>query len=205
MNGYTDIICGTTSLDYYVSKETKDILRVDITMSFAGTAADKTNITGEISGSMIVTGTTDENIVRPEPEKVEVDTAETAYTAGEIFSDNNSYQNQYFGIQVMGRELFYFDRDKTEELKITYQESGSKYQEEAYGNGDGIILNISSIPSKGASTEDVIQTILPTAPLKMLKLEKTLRLQIKIMQRPQLLLMQPRQKPMQQVWMEEYC
>ena len=160
MNGYTDIICGTTSLDYYVSKETKDILRVDITMSFAGTAADKTNITGEISGSMIVTGTTDENIVRPEPEKAEVDTAETAYTAGEIFSDNNSYQNQYFGIQVMGRELFYFDRDKTEELKITYQESGSKYQEEAYGNGDGIILNISSIPSKGASTEDVIQTYL---------------------------------------------
>ena len=52
------------------------------------------------------------------------------------------------------------DRDKTEELKITYQESGSKYQEEAYGNGDGIILNISSIPSKGASTEDVIQTYL---------------------------------------------
>ena len=51
----------------------------------------------------------------------------------------------------------------------------------------------------------LFRPILPTAPLKMLKLEKTLRLQIKIMQRPQLLLMQPRQKPMQQVWMEEYC
>ena len=49
---------------------------------------------------------------------------------------------------------------KQNEIKDSYSTSGSRYQEEAYASGDGVILNISSIPSNGMSTENVISQYL---------------------------------------------
>lgn len=157
--GYTDIVGGSTRADFYVAKETFEIVRVDVSMPFMGTAADGTDTKGEVSGSISVSGTSDEKLEAPEAEQ-ETTEKEQDYTAGELMAEKNGYMNQQFGLQVLGGSLFTFDTDKTQELKDSYTSSGSAYTEEAYGSGDGIILNISSIQSHGSSTEDILQKYL---------------------------------------------
>lgn len=160
MNGYSDIVCGSTHFDFYINRETKQFVRIDVSMPFLATAGDSTDAKGEISGSIIVTDTNAEAIVKPEIEKEDTKTAASDYKTGEILGDKNAYQNQQFGIQILGHDLFTFDSAKTDELKGSYIDSGSKYQEEAYAYGDGVILNISSIESNGSSTEDIIKQYL---------------------------------------------
>lgn len=160
MNGYSDIVCGSTHFDFYINRETKQFVRIDVSMPFLATAGDSTDTKGEISGSIIVTDTNADAIVKPETEKEDTKTAASDYKTGEILGDKNAYQNQQFGIQILGQDLFTFDSAKTDELKGSYIDSGSKYQEEAYAYGDGVILNISSIESNGSSTEDIIKQYL---------------------------------------------
>lgn len=160
MNGYSDIVCGSTHFDFYINRETKQFVRIDVSMPFLATAGDSTDAKGEISGSIIVTDTNADAIVKPETEKEDTKTATSDYKTGEILGDKNAYQNQQFGIQILGQDLFTFDSAKTDELKGSYIDSGSKYQEEAYAYGDGVILNISSIESNGSSTEDIIKQYL---------------------------------------------
>lgn len=160
MNGYSDIVCGSTHFDFYINRETKQFVRIDVSMPFLATAGDSTDAKGEISGSIIVTDANAEAIVKPEIEKEDTKTAASDYKTGEILGDKNAYQNQQFGIQILGQDLFTFDSAKTDELKGSYIDSGSKYQEEAYAYGDGVILNISSIESNGSSTEDIIKQYL---------------------------------------------
>ena len=160
MNGYSDIVCGSTHFDFYINRETKQFVRIDVSMPFLATAGDSTDTKGEISGSIIVTDTNADAIVKPETEKEDIKTAASDYKTGEILGDKNAYQNQQFGIQILGQDLFTFDSAKTDELKGSYIDSGSKYQEEAYAYGDGVILNISSIESNGSSTEDIIKQYL---------------------------------------------
>lgn len=160
MNGYSDIVCGSTHFDFYINREMKQFVRIDVSMPFLATAGDSTDAKGEISGSIIVTDANAEAIVKPEIEKEDTKTAASDYKTGEILGDKNAYQNQQFGIQILGQDLFTFDSAKTDELKGSYIDSGSKYQEEAYAYGDGVILNISSIESNGSSTEDIIKQYL---------------------------------------------
>ena len=160
MNGYSDIVCGSTHFDFYINREMKQFVRIDVSMPFLATAGDSTDAKGEISGSIIVTDANAEAIVKPETEKEDTKTAASDYKTGEILGDKNAYQNQQFGIQILGQDLFTFDSAKTDELKGSYIDSGSKYQEEAYAYGDGVILNISSIESNGSSTEDIIKQYL---------------------------------------------
>lgn len=160
MNGYSDIVCGSTHFDFYINRETKQFVRIDVSMPFLATAGDSTDTKGEISGSIIVTDTNADAIVKPETEKEDTKTAASDYKTGEILGDKNAYQNQQFGIQILGQDLFTFDSAKTDELKGSYIDSGSKYQEEAYAYGDEVILNISSIESNGSSTEDIIKQYL---------------------------------------------
>lgn len=160
MNGYSDIVCGSTHFDFYINREMKQFVRIDVSMPFLATAGDSTDAKGEISGSIIVTDANAEAIVKPEIEKEDTKTAASDYKTGEILGDKNAYQNQQFGIQILGQDLFTFDSAKTDELKGSYINSGSKYQEEAYAYGDGVILNISSIESNGSSTEDIIKQYL---------------------------------------------
>lgn len=160
MNGYSDIVCGSTHFDFYINREIKQFVRIDVSMPFLATAGDSTDAKGEISGSIIVTDANAEAIVKPEIEKEDTKTAASDYKTGEILGDKNAYQNQQFGIQILGQDLFTFDSAKTDELKGSYIDSGSKYQEEAYAYGDGVILNISSIESNGSSTEDIIKQYL---------------------------------------------
>ena len=160
MNGYSDIVCGSTHFDFYINREMKQFVRIDVSMPFLATAGDSTDAKGEISGNIIVTDANAEAIVKPEIEKEDTKTAASDYKTGEILGDKNAYQNQQFGIQILGQDLFTFDSAKTDELKGSYIDSGSKYQEEAYAYGDGVILNISSIESNGSSTEDIIKQYL---------------------------------------------
>lgn len=160
MNGYSDIVCGSTHFDFYINRETKQFVRIDISMPFMATAGDSTDAKGEISGSITVTDSNTDTVVKPEAEKDDSKASKSDYTPGEIIEDKNAYQNQQFGIQILGQDMFTFDSSKTDELKNSYKDSGSKYQEEAYASGNGVILNISSIASNGASTEDVIKQYL---------------------------------------------
>ena len=160
MNGYTDLVCGSTHFDFYINLETKQFVRVDMSMEFMATAADSTDTKGEISGSIFVSDSSTDEISKPEATKAESESASSDYTPGEILEDKNSYQNQRFGIQILGQNLFTFDSSKTDELKSSYTESGSRYQEEAYGSGDGVIINISSIASNGSSTETIMNQYL---------------------------------------------
>ena len=160
MNGYQDIVCGSTHFDFYINLETKQFVRIDTSMPFMATAGDSSDVKGEISGSIIVTDGNNDTVTKPEVKPVETDVISKTYKAGEILSDKNAYSNQQFGIQILGQSLFYFDSVKTDEIKDSYSTSGSRYQEEAYASGDGVILNISSIPSNGMSTENVISQYL---------------------------------------------
>lgn len=160
MNGYSDIVCGSTHFDFYINRETKQFVRIDVSMPFMATAGDSTDAKGEISGSITVTDSNTDTVVKPEAEKDDPKDSKSDYKPGEIIEDKNAYQNQQFGIQILGQDLFTFDSSKTDELKNSYKDSGSKYQEEAYASGNGVILNISSIASNGASTEDVIKQYL---------------------------------------------
>ena len=159
MSGYTDVIEGSTKMEMYINKETNEFSRIDIRMPFLATAGDGSDVKGEVSGSIIITGDFDGAIAEPEEREDETEPV-SDYSPGSILSEKNAYQNQQFEIQVLGKELFSFDSDKTQELKANYVAAGSRYQEEAYGNGDGVIVNISSVSSKGSSAEDIIKTYL---------------------------------------------
>lgn len=176
MNGYSDIVCGSTHFDFYINRETKQFVRIDVSMPFLATAGDSTDAKGEISGSIIVTDTNADAIVKPETEKEDTKTATSDYKTGEILGDKNAYQNQQFGIQILGQDLFTFDSAKTDELKGSYIDSGSKYQEEAYAYGDGVILNISSIESNGSSTEDIIKQYLSDSAAEEVNAGKQIKL-----------------------------
>lgn len=160
MNGYQDIVCGSAHFDYYINLETKKFVRVDVSMPFMATAGDGTDVKGEISGSIAVTDTSEEAVVKPEIQTEKTERSSKPYNPGELISDKNAYQNQRFGIQILGQSLFSFDASKTDEIKENYVSTGSRYQEEAYASGDGVILNISSVPSNGSSTEEILNQYL---------------------------------------------
>lgn len=160
MNGYSDVVCGSTRIDYYINRETKQFIRIDVSMPFMATAGDASDVKGELSGSITVSESNTDPVNKPEVSKAETEDKSIKYTPGEVLSDNNAYQNQQFGIQILGQSFFTFDSSKTEELKSNYTETGSQYQEEAYANGDGVILNVSSIASKGSSAEDIMNQYL---------------------------------------------
>lgn len=160
MNGYQDIVCGSTHFDFYINLENKKFVRVDVSMPFMATAGDGTDVKGEISGSITVSDVNSEAIMKPEAKAEETEETSPQYKAGELMADKNAYQNQQFGIQILGQSLFSFDPSKTEEIKTNYSDTGSRYQEEAYASGDGVILNVSSVPSNGSSTEDVLKQYL---------------------------------------------
>lgn len=56
-------------------------------------------------------------MVKPEAEKDDSKASKSDYTPGEIIEDKNAYQNQQFGIQILGQDMFTFDSSKTDELK----------------------------------------------------------------------------------------
>lgn len=176
LNGYQDIIFGSTHFDFYINLETKQFVRVDVSMPFIATAGDSTDVKGEISGSITITDANTETVVKPEITEEETESTTKTYKAGEILDDKNAFQNQQFGIQILGQSLFTFDSSKTEEIKSSYVNSGSKYQEEAYASGDGVILNISSIPSSGASTENVLSQYLADSSAENISIGENIKL-----------------------------
>ena len=135
-------------------------MRVDVSMPFMATAGDGTDVKGEISGSITVSDVNSEVVMKPEVKAKETEETSLQYKAGELMDDKNAYQNQQFGIQILGQSLFTFDSSKTEEIKTNYSDTGSRYQEEVYASGDGIILNVSSVPSNRSSTEDILNQYL---------------------------------------------
>ena len=144
-------------------------------MPFIATAGDGSNERGEICGTIFVSGDSEEQITRPVAEKKEnTDKNDAKYVTGEILAENNTYKNQTFSLQVIGRDLFVFDTAKTEELKSNYELSGSNYQEEAYGSGEGVIVNISSIKSMGASTETVLKKYLSDSAAEGVQVENNI-------------------------------
>ena len=160
-NEYSELIEGSTAFNYYINKNTYEIVRVDLSMPFLATAGDGSNEKGELYGTILVTGLSEEQVTKPVAEKkADTDKSDIKYVPGEILAENNTYKNQTFSLQVIGKDLFVFDVAKTEELKTNYEQSGSSYQEEAYGSGEGVIINISSIKSMGASTETVLKKYL---------------------------------------------
>lgn len=153
MNGYSDLVNGSVNVDFYISVETGEILRVDTSMPFMAVKGG-VDVKGELSGSFMTTGNTEETIAIPEVEMPKEETSD--YMPGEILAEQNAYQNRAFDIQVVGGEFLNFSPEKTDELNVQYQNTGSNYTEEAYGEGNGVILNISSIDAKMAATSDVM-------------------------------------------------
>ncbi len=148
-HGYRNVINGTCRYDFYISKETMEIVRMDVEMSYLGDKNGSSE-TGSFTASFTTSELKDQEIERPEVEIVS-DTEE--YTAGTL--GDNLYSNDQFGIRIAGKDLFTFNAERTSELEESYKSMNSRYMEEAYGEGNGVIVNISSIAS-GADTKENI-------------------------------------------------
>lgn len=151
-HGFRNVINGTCKYDFYIAKDTFSILRLDVSMSFMG-EKDGNSEKGDLTASFTTTELTEQALERPDVE-VEAEPDDTGYTAGTI--DGNLYTNEIFGIRISGKNLFSFNAEKTNELSGNYESMGSRYSEEAYGEGDGVIVNISSIPSGSDTKENIM-------------------------------------------------
>lgn len=150
--GYKNALNGTCVYDFYVSQADFSIVRLDISMPFM---AESNGETGQCSTQMsfATESTYTDTLVRPDVQ-VEQSASPVAYEKGTL--QGNLYKNEFFGIQIAGKDLFSFNGERTEELSGEYESMGSSYLEEAYGEKQGVIVNISSIPAYGDTKENVM-------------------------------------------------
>lgn len=150
--GYKNALNGTCVYDFYVSQADFSIVRLDVSMPFM---AEFNGETGQCSTAMSFTteSTYTDAIACPDVQ-IEQSASPVAYEKGAI--QGNLYRNEFFGIQIAGKDLFSFDAERTEELSGEYESMGSSYMEEAYGEKQGVIVNISSIPARGDTKENIM-------------------------------------------------
>lgn len=149
MEGYEDVMSGDTTINFYVSSQTNDILRVDGKTTFMGEKNGNSE-QGQVAVVYIPNSTETVTIKKPEAVEKETEIVDD-YEPGYISEETNTYKNATFNIQIVGNDLFYFDAYKTEELEDNYKAANSPYVEEAYAQGDGVILNISTTKKNAAT------------------------------------------------------
>lgn len=145
-NGYKEIIFGEAIYDFYVEKETCEIKRMDVVVPFLADC-DDSGIQGNLEGSFLIESTEKIEINIPDMKVVDEKLTHKDYDMGTIRFDQNIYRNPLFDLQIYGNKFFHFDEEKTRQLQKQYEEEKAVYREEGYGQGDGIILNVSSKPA----------------------------------------------------------
>lgn len=142
--GFQDPFVGNASYDFYVRKDSFEILRMDVYAPFLADVNEK-SASGIYEISFFVEEAGELNIEIPNIKtKEELIEEKPEHETGKVLYGNNLYQNPLFDLQVYGNDLLWFDQEQTENLIRQYKENQNGYQEEAYAQGDGILLNISS-------------------------------------------------------------
>lgn len=158
--GYTDVVTGTAKYDFYISSENFSIVRLDVTMPFLGMLEGKDQ-KAELTAVFQTESVTDCVFTPPEIISNETDTEKsTDYLSGDIVGDKNVYQNNTFGIQIVGSEYFTYDAQQTAAIQESYDAAGSNYKQEAYGKGENLIVSISSTPLYEKNTETCLSEYL---------------------------------------------
>lgn len=155
--GYDDLIIGEARLDYYVDKETFEVVRATASAEFQANYGDDVR-QGRIAMSFESTNADSVSITEPAivPDVVETE-AKDDYEVGTISSYDNVYKNRTFDVQIVGGEGLWFDQSKTDEIAEGYSQTGSSYKEEAYAEGDLGILNVVSIRTGGRTRDAVLE------------------------------------------------
>ena len=149
---FTDLINGSSSYDIYIDKDTFEIKRMDIEIPFRGTKDGKSQ-KGTLYVNLVPNGTEGVTMERPQPVP---EFEDDGYEPGTISVMGNSYLNKTFDLQITGSNVFAFSESMTESVAADYQQRKTVYTEEAYGEADGIVVNISSIRAGGNTKEGVL-------------------------------------------------
>ena len=170
--GFDTVMADDYTCDLLIGKESGKLVRMSTKMEFRGlSGADQSE--GTITLTVDVTNT-GEGVLVQQPE-TEAETEPDDYEAGIIDNVKNSYKNDLFGVQILGKDLFAFDPDRTAQIEQQYRDNKSRYKQEAYAEGDGVILNITSLKSTDMTMDEAVSKYLKESGAKSVRSAGTIQ------------------------------
>lgn len=165
--GFELPVFGNSSFDFFIDKETRNILNLEVQVPFLADQNEKTT-NGFLNLKFDVEENGDYVIEAPD---IEIQTSQQEDTKefGTLLYGKNLYQNKVMDLQIYGKDQFCFDQEKTEELALQYRESKNAYQEEGYAVGENQILNIVSMKKQDLDAKEALMKYLKDSQAEKIK------------------------------------